>query len=406
MNGPAVLVVSGCPPGDGCVGEVILRDLVRHYAPGTFAFMVLSETPSPTALRDGAAAITYRPDLSLRPPARRLPGRAGALAAWAATSGAVRRLRRRAAEAVKAAAGPGTRAVWTILDAAGPVAVGDAVAAVAGVPVVSLVWDCPSYFLQRAGFDAWSRRLLMRHFGACLGQSCRVGVVSEAMRRTYADAYGARGLITRHGLAAAAHAAVRTLSPGPGPVTIGYAGGLYATGAWLALLQALDSLGWRLNGREIKLTACGSDFVVRTRGPATVELLGWRSDAEVFERLSACDILYLPQPFDDYLRTLARLSFPTKLSTYAATGRPVVLHAPAHASLVSYFGTHAGTAVCRECSPHALVPVLRRLVDDAGAYAAASRASVAMARQDLNEESFRRQFAELLGVQDRLAAPA
>jgi hypothetical protein len=367
--------------------------------------MVLSKKVSPSALEDPGVPVMYHPEFMVRPTARMLPGKAGAAQAWLLNEMSIHRISRLVTAKVRTVAAQGVRRVWIVMNTPETVAFGLAVAEAADVPVVSLVWDCPAYFLQERGFDTWSRKRLMRRFGACLGRSERVGVVSDAMRETYTSDYGAACLLTRYGTAQARTAIPRQVTPGGGALTIGYAGALYALSAWSAFMAALDRLQWRVGTREIRLELFGSDFRVQTRGRANVSILGWRDEAEVLRHLEMCDLLYLPQPFEAHLQRLARLSFPTKLSTYAATGRPVLLHAPDYASMAEYFRKQSGTIACAELSPQVLADRLHWALSDAGTYACASQASVRMAHNELNDGIFRRQFAELLGMPDRLMVP-
>jgi hypothetical protein len=51
----------------------------------------------------------------------------------------------------------------------------------------------------------------------------------------------------------------------------------------------------------------------------------------MLRKLSATDFCYLPCWFAPEKRRHAELSFPTKLTTYLAAGRPVLYHGPAYA---------------------------------------------------------------------------
>jgi len=109
------------------------------------------------------------------------------------------------------------------------------------------------------------------------------------------------------------------------PLRIGFAGTLYDMGQFNILLNALNLSGWEIGSRPVILCMTGKWF--RLRGidfPCNIEFKGWQKNSNDTTRLlSECDLNYLPIPFNEEWRDFATLSFPTKLSTYLTSGRPV-----------------------------------------------------------------------------------
>jgi hypothetical protein len=208
------------------------------------------------------------------------------------------------------------------------------------VPVRCIVWDDVHHFSQQAQLDRWTHKRLARAFGEVLRASERVAVICENMQAEYRRRYGVESLIVRHGVAPTADE-MTTDAVQHDEYRIGFAGSNTAPDSLRALIDALDGLGWRIQGRDVVLRMLGARYLLDSRLPQRIEYFGWRSVEETRARLSECDLLYLPQSFTAENRTLSELSFPTKLSTYLAAQRPILLHAPDYASLTGFWQQHA-----------------------------------------------------------------
>ena len=142
---------------------------------------------------------------------------------------------------------------------------------------------------------------------------------------------------------------------------LGFCGSMYCLKAWRALQHALDAIKWQINSRQVEVWTVGAAISFKSSTPADCRFFGWRSVDETAELLSQCDLLYLPQPFDGLNEPLARLSFPTKLSTYAATGRPVFIHTPDWGSLNDFAKSNKMKLVCNSTNPVDVVSTLRQI---------------------------------------------
>ena len=109
---------------------------------------------------------------------------------------------------------------------------------------------------------------------------------------------------------------------------------------------------------------------------------------------------YLPQPFEESLRELAELSFPTKLSTYAAAGRPLLVHCPDYASLAPLFADHPLGAICTSLKPVDMVRAIEQLADDSDCYRTAATCVAELAATEFSQEHYRNQFLRFMGLGD------
>jgi glycosyltransferase involved in cell wall biosynthesis len=267
-----------------------------------------------------------------------------------------------------------------------------------GVPLQTLVWDPPRYYLG----EYWKLRGaalddLVRAFGAAVRRATRCGVMSDAMGDAYRRAYGTSCVIMQHGLARRWWRSPAT-EPARDRLTIAYAGSLYARDEWNTLLEALRRRNWRLGGRDVTIRFLGSRLEVDVAAPARIEFLGWRNRADTLALLSEADVCYLPYWFAAEYAEVVRQAFPTKLPTYLAAGRPVLFHAPPGSSPARFFDRYPAGALCASRDPDRVADVLESLVADPAAYRQAGVAGHAALEECFDLEIFRRRFAELLDV--------
>jgi hypothetical protein len=265
--------------------------------------------------------------------------------------------------------------ILAVLDNPLMMAVAHRVASTLDIPLTTLIWDAPEYLLSKFGFDRFSRRLLLREFNTSLSASQRVAVVSEAMQRDYAARTSAPVQILRHGVPMEFE-----VQGVPGTEfdqeewKIGFGGSMYSECAWRAFLGALDHAGWTVAGKPVRLKLVTPRITLASRRPARVDFLGCLPSPEAAQsELAKCHLNYLPQPFAGHLWELAKYSFPTKLTSYLATGRPVIVHSPVGASLSLFYETNPIGAHACSLRPGPIIEALEALLGDRSVYEAASR---------------------------------
>lgn len=401
---PRTLVFSGTLPGEPGVGGVILKELQQELGAEHLDFCCLVR---PQAIQlgwperaDGRVTVHPRRFETAWRPCR---GVAGEWVALLARRLKYRPLCRQLVD--KIVASPDAQAcqqVWAVLDCPAAIDLASEVARRLGKPLSVMVWDAPELLIDQLQLDRWSAKRLLKQFDATIRRAERVGVIGEPMESAYRDRYGAKEFVILR-LAIRESLPVVATPTAADQMRIGFAGSITSPQAFSSLVQMLDRCGWKIDGRAVTLRLIGSRYTVDARVPQRIEYFGWRSVTETTELLGECDVLYLPQPFAERLRPLAELSFPTKLSTYVAAGKRVLLHGPEYASIVPFLQRFPMGGVCHSLAPEDLQGALQATIDlDATRVA---RAIEAAREDEFNTRVFGQRFRRLLGWPHDSAAP-
>jgi hypothetical protein len=392
------LLLSGQPPGDGGVGEILVKEMLSCSGMSSVSFAgLLGREYFESSHRSGlTCSRCFTPPLEF---ARRdAPGFKGTL------SSVVDRLWRyeRSISSLSAAVLKFIREeapdqIWAILDSTVAIDVAAAIKKAIDIPMLVHVWDDPQDLLVRRKLDRATKTRTLARFNALLYRAERIGVICEPMADEYAKRTAAPSVIIRHGLK-------DVVLPRETPASndefrIGLSGSMYCYSAWNAFQFALDRLDWRINNKKIVLVVAGHEIQFRAFKPAECRFYGWRSASELSELLTGCDVLYVPQPFDPLQEPLARLSFPTKLSTYVATGRPVFLHAPKYGSLTSFSKLNEFGLLSHSLDPVELSEQLRASFSNPEILRTQSRASARVGSTVLGRSEFERSTREFLAQQ-------
>jgi glycosyltransferase involved in cell wall biosynthesis len=86
--------------------------------------------------------------------------------------------------------------------------------------------------------------------------------------------------------------------------------------------------------------------------------------SKVLEVQKRADILFLPLAFDSTIPEVIRTSSPGKMGEYLASGRPILVHAPAASFVSWYFRKHKCGVVVDENRPEVLEQAIKRILDD------------------------------------------
>ncbi len=213
------------------------------------------------------------------------------------------------------------------------------------VPLRTLVWDAPDWIVKRDRMLAPVARMVLREFDRCMHSSAACGVMCEQAAAEYSERYNVKTTIVRHGVPDEWFGGLRTPPTSEeDEYRIGFCGSITAPDTFNAFLEALDQMEWVLAGRPVRLVVVGGHFKFAAGNARCIEWLGnLPGEEDVIQRLASCHMLYLPQPFDPSRRRVATISFPAKMSTYLATGRPVFSHGPPESSVARFLAeTPAG----------------------------------------------------------------
>jgi hypothetical protein len=228
--------------------------------------------------------------------------------------------------------------------------------------------------------NAWlDRRLFDRVMRA--GESC--ASASWAMTDYFAERYGLRGEPV---IAALDPALQRLPAPRlhrPDVLTIGIAGQFYAEREWLTLVQMLAYAKWRIAGRRVRLLAMGANAPPGPIPPENIDFRGWQPQEAVVRLLAEeADVLYCGYPFEAAMEQVSRLSFPSKLPTYFAAGRPVLFHGRADSSPAAYLRRREAAWMVTAPDAAALHSGLLNLTEDEQAFARLAAAASAAFEAD------------------------
>ncbi len=208
------------------------------------------------------------------------------------------------------------------------------------VPLKCQIWDEPNWILKDTNIDRKSFRKTMFRFKKALSKSDSIACASFAMQEQY-EKYNKPTSVflgSMEGLSRSVYKKNKFFY-------IGFAGQIYAKEEWNCLIKAMDSLGWKAGGQNIKIKVLGK-FDKKFAMGLPIEILGYRSQEDVLKILSAVDLNYCPYWFDAEHKNIAETSFPSKLTTYLACNRPVIVHAPEYSSPVKFLRSNRCGFVC------------------------------------------------------------
>jgi glycosyltransferase involved in cell wall biosynthesis len=266
------------------------------------------------------------------------------------------------------------------------------------VPFVGTIWDDPEGWLADECYDALSRQLFMRHFRKALRQARRVSTVSETMQEVYRQEYGLDSQLLRHGHDLEDGVSLPAVHGFQQAITVGFAGNFYGEDSWRAFLGACARINAQDGFCPIKIVVFGGKHFPYPHPGVEVDQQGWLPRREMLRRLATVDFCYLPYWFDDNKRRHAELSFPTKLTTYVAAGRPVLYHGPEYAG-VNKIIQHYGLGVCvYSLKPDIVALTVKLLLTDRDLRREISHASLTAFVREFNTEVMLKNFANLLGL--------
>jgi hypothetical protein len=406
MAAPKVLLLSAAVPSDQDVGGLILRELLQCYPHDR----ICAVSCYYQNVAQPSADLGWLPFLGRPLPFVIGAGWSAGLRGRVATHAHFRCARhlgqrRLIRHAVRFGQHRQVELLWAVLNRPPIYQIAPEVARRLGVPMVCTVWDPPQSVCHAHRLDRLSRRVALRDFDHALSLARRCAVISEAMRDEYSARYGVETVIMRQGVKREDRRPVATRPNDNGRFVIGFCGTIYAVREWQALLSALERVDWHISGHEVVVRALTTKMEGNTSRRANIEWLGWRPMPETIRLLSESDVNYLPYWFDDAHRTAVRLCFPSKLSPYLASGRPVLFHGPADSSPVRFFEHYPVAACAHSLDEREIISALQRVTTDTTFYHRTSAAINAALDEELSIDVFRRRFAALLGITEQDLLP-
>ena len=245
-------------------------------------------------------------------------------------------------------------------------------------------------------FNRALEHLILTHLKQGLRKANSVAVASSNMRKLY-SVPDAEVLI--HGPDRELIRPAALSMKDPATLQIGFAGSLYAEDTWYSFLHALDSIHWKLDGRQIKIKLLGIwKPEAGKQISQNVEMLGWATPERCLEVLCECDMTYLPYWFGH--DSSVQNCFPNKLSMYLAAGVPVFYHGPKPSSPDDFLREFRAGVSCNTTSAGVIVNDLSHFLNP-DTYRQFAQESRRAALEQLNLQVFQAAFRRFI----LLAAP-
>jgi glycosyltransferase involved in cell wall biosynthesis len=180
----------------------------------------------------------------------------------------------------------------------------------------------------------WLERTFGRIYRAAASRLC----VSPFMAEEYEQRYGAAGslMYPSRSKDCPVFPAKAAQPIGDGDMVIGYGGNSSPL-----LVESLRALAAALPGTRTRLALFGGfDEDAKRRLLAESPAISFHGfvpfDRMIRELREIADVLFVPMTFGVDQRDNMKLSFPSKLTDYTATGLPLLIHAPAYSSAVRW----------------------------------------------------------------------
>lgn len=391
-------VISNSVPGERHVGELLLAAMLKQLPEKEFHFCAITSNPGDKADDAGHWRADYfEPPLELihRFDASVFSRSVDCLRRFWAYE---RFARRTALQLSSCLSQRKTEPVWIIADSTAVIDCVYYAFRQRAFPFRLQVWDDVRHLASLKHLDPVSANRVFQRFRYLLTRAVEVAVIGEQMAAEYCSLGAKNCRIIRHGLDV--DVTVPALRAASESFRIGFCGSAYASDAWASLLKALDRINWTVASRPVELWVVGSEATFYAGHSINAHFFGRRSMEETTRLMADCDLLYMPQSFQKSHDALTRWSFPTKLSTYVATGRPVFFHTPTWGSLSSFAAQNGFRFLCNTLDPAHVVQVLRNIEVSPNTLSVESQNSCRIANTVLSHAEFRQQTRMFLGLTD------
>lgn len=405
LDVPRTLLLTPTRPGEGSVAEVFLRDFCRMFQHDRLC--CFAAVGAGYEIGIPSADLTWLPMV-----VRQLPLEwAGAIIPYDMQSVLVshRRLAQvriacseLAKEVIAYAKEQKIEQIAAVVAGPATIYLAKAVAEELRVPILPIIWDPIDYVARNRGYHSHAARRVIEDFAALMSRSARAAVASHGMKAHIESQYGVPSEVM--------------ISPVDPPVIdfapethrsdnefrIAFAGSLYAENEFLVLLQALNHLDWKVDGRPLALWVMGHLFSLPITSPgkiANFRFLGFRQPKEALELLRQTDIGFIPYWFDEQFDSAVRQCFPNKLSLYFSANLPVLFHGPGHSSVCSFLERYPAGISCTVLDVISLAETIQTVARDPGFNERTAIARERAIAEELGIEPTRVRWQRFVGAQ-------
>lgn len=266
------------------------------------------------------------------------------------------------------------------------------------VPYVVEVWDPPEWWLDENKFDKYSYNIVMRDFGRLIKDAKCCLAASYNMVKEYEIKYNAKAIAVIPSLNEKEIYTKQQREPEK--FKIGFSGQIYAKNEFIQFCKALEKMNWKHNNKKIELHVF-SDYIdsLHIKSKNLINH-GWVNQDKLLEELSLMDLCYCPYRFDNDFKIIARLSFPSKLTTYLKTKVPSFIHAPEYASISNFIEDSYDGYVCNTTDVDEIAQKIENIIDNQ------NRNNVGINgykkfKNHLTNNIMRKSFFKALGIEDK-----
>ncbi|GAU83433.1 glycosyltransferase family 4 protein [Bosea sp. BIWAKO-01] len=292
----------------------------------------------------------------------------------------------------------GATDLWAILQGQTMVRIAAPVARELGVPLRVHVWDPLRWWLDAHGVDPVNRRLDLAQFDRTLRQATSCAAASGPMARHYQEIYGVPSTAVIASIDPTLAQTPPTALGSTDSVVVGMVGQFYASEEWRQLVTALNFAKWRVGERKVVLMTFGHEPPPSDIPDGHLKFMGWKDQPEVIRTIARnCDVAYCPYPFAANMEEVSRLSFPSKVPTYLAAGRPILFHGPSYSAPYIYLKERGAAYLCRDAYATSVYNGLVHLVEDAVLYEATALAAQRAFLADFTLPRMERAVRQFLG---------
>lgn len=288
-------------------------------------------------------------------------------------------------------------ALWLIVEGHAIIRMESQIAKALNIPVYSLVWDPPGWWLRENHVNRFTAHNTLQRFENLLRSSKNTATASWALAEKYRE-FGASTIPIVASLDQNLAYEPSECPHNRDEFIITVAGQIYATSEWESLLVALSTLNWKLNGKKVILRVLSRYATMWANSAANIEFLGWRSQEETISILADSDILFCPYWFDPQFASEAQLSYPSKMTSYFAAGRPVFFLGPAYSSPAALIEAHGIGVGCYSLDQSQIITSLTRLAEDANLYSTVAKKAHQFFLENLTTQVLRERFSQFLDL--------
>lgn len=292
----------------------------------------------------------------------------------------------------------GVEKIWCVLQGQTMVRIARPTAERLGVPIYVQIWDPFEWWLRAHKVNRLTSSRLLEEFDNVMMSAKASFAASWVMADEFRNKYGIRAVDFMPSLPAEFAFSPECDLNSESELVIAMAGQLYAREEWDALLRALRQMSWRVGSRAIRIVLLGSHsgLVIPEWASAHITKTGWLSQYEVVKTCNSADILYCPYWFNKEYEREARLSFPSKLTSYFASGRPVMFHGPEYASPSLFLSKYDAGYACHSLEEDKIVDCIQLIASDKNKYAEVSKNACLQFKEFMTEKTMKERLFEFL----------